>query len=299
MASVRALSSRVIYWPNRNVIGQPVPPAQGGYTEWVFAVLLWHLTNLITTGTLKKSLASSSVFEVPSSRNTSTKRNSSTTYEPISYLPSPSSSATATTPLCTRLYAHVLNNIGFDLFKIVVTNVGGITPHSPARENPGKTSPALADVPTPRFDQIDVEGMQAAICELGALPFLIGPKRGRMFPKGGKSEGIMVYYHFEGQRSMLFDAAFVPSGVEHANILSEIGRTAHWIRESFGHCKAIGAIGDGAGLVRNALGVPGVRLSRNDNVVVSYGVVTVGNGNSDLYSTGDFVKGEQGIGFCI
>ena len=49
----------------------------------------------------------------------------------------------------------------------------------------------------------------------------------------------------------------------------------------------------GADFVRNALAVPGVNLSGNDDVVVSYGVVTVGNGKSDLYSTGDFAKGKK------
>lgn len=52
----------------------------------------------------------------------------------------------------------------------------------------------------------------------------------------------------------------------------------------------------GANFVRNALAVPGVNFSAsvgNDDVMVSYGVVTVGNGNSDLYSTGDFAKGKK------
>ncbi len=106
-------------------------------------------------------------------------------------------------PVVYETYTNVLNNIDYDLSKIVARNVGGITPHSPARENPGKTSPALSQtyyfpkVPTiasrriailvaDGFDQANVEGMQGAIRELGALPFLIGPRRGPYLPQGRK-----------------------------------------------------------------------------------------------------------------
>ncbi|PBK83955.1 catalase-domain-containing protein [Armillaria gallica] len=295
------IKSNVNYWPNRNAIGQPVPPAQGGYAEYPQKVS--GIKQRVRGAKFQEHFNQAQLFYNTLAPHERAHLISALSFE-LSHCDD---------PVVYETYTNVLNNIDYDLSKIVARNVGGITPHSPARENPGKTSPALSQtyyfpkVPTiasrriailvaDEFDQANVEGMQGAIHELGALPFLIGPRRGRIFPKGGKSEGMMVDHHFEGQRSTLFDAVLVPSGVEHAKILSENGRTVHWIRESFGHCKAIGAIGDGAHFVRNALAVPGVNFSAsvgNDDVVVSYGVVTVGNGNSDLYSTGDFAKGKK------
>ncbi|KAK0443540.1 catalase [Armillaria borealis] len=280
------IKSNVNYWPNRNAIGQPVPPAQGGYAEYPQKVP--GIKQRVRGAKFQEHFNQAQLFY-----NTLTPHERAHLISALSF-----ELSHCDDPVVYETYTNVLNNIDYDLSKIV------------ARNNPGKTSPALSQtyyfpkVPTiasrriailvaDGFDQANVEGMQGAIRELGALPFLIGPRRGRILPKGGKSEGMMVDHHFEGQRSTLFDAVLVPSGVEHAKILSEIGRTVHWIRESFGHCKAIGAIGDGADFVRNALAVPGVNLSGNDDVVVSYGVVTVGNGQSDLYSTGDFAKGKK------
>lgn len=144
-------------------------------------------------------------------------------------------------------------------------NVGGVIPEEPARPNHGKKSVGLSQqdylpkspsIATRRiailvadgFNLAEVQTIRAALVSAKATTWIIGPRRGRVSSAGGvvgSEHGLMADHHFEGQRSTLFDAVFVPSGAEHVKALSENGRAVHWIREAFGHCKAIGAIGDG------------------------------------------------------
>jgi catalase len=43
----------------------------------------------------------------------------------------------------------------------------------------------------------------------------------------------------------LFDALFIAPGAKSAETLKKDGRVIHWVREAFGHCKIIGAVGEG------------------------------------------------------
>lgn len=107
------------------------------------------------------------------------------------------------------------------------------------------------------FDNIQVQALRAALASAKATTWIIGPRRGKIYPEGqslGSGDGITADHHFNGQRSTLFDAVLVPSGTEHAKALAKNGRAIHWVKEAFGHCKAIGGIGDGRSFItsRNA-----------------------------------------------
>ncbi len=75
----------------------------------------------------------------------------------------------------------------------------------------------------------------------------------------------------------MFDSVFVPGG-SHVQTLKKQGRVVHWVREAFGHLKAIGATGEAVELVKMACGVEGMNFSEkgSHDVVESYGVVTAG-----------------------
>ena len=169
-------------------------------------------------------------------------------------------------PVVYETYTKVLNNIDFNLAKQVALNVGGVVPDKPARENHGKATPTLSQLyyapkePTIKsrriailvadgFDLAQVEGLRAAIKAGMATSWVIGPRRGWVYPDGAEVGsglgGVWADHHFEGQRSTLFDAFIVPGGRKSAETLAENGRAIHWVREAFGHCKAIGAIGEG------------------------------------------------------
>jgi catalase len=155
-----------------------------------------------------------------------------------------------------------LNNIDFDFAKQIAISVGGTVPEKAARANPGRASLALSQqyyVPkeptiasrriaiiiADGFSATDVQAIRAILASAGAVNFVIGPRRGRINSGSGPCEIITTDHHFEGQRSTMFDAVFIPSGVEAAKALASNGRAVHWVREAFGHCKAICAIGEG------------------------------------------------------
>lgn len=168
-------------------------------------------------------------------------------------------------PQVYETYTKMLNNIDFNLAKSVAWKVNGIIPKEPARQNHGITSPPLSQLyyapkkPTiasrriailvaDGFNMVEVMAVRAMLGSQKATTWIIGPRRGTIYETlddKPDETGLVADHHFEGQRSTLFDAIYIPSGAEHARTLSESGRVLHWIREAFGHCKTIGAIGEG------------------------------------------------------
>ena len=158
-----------------------------------------------------------------------------------------------------------LNDINHDLAKAVALNIGGPVPEKPRSTNHGLTTKGLSQMeympstPTIKsrriailvadgFDLSVVQGMKAVILAGSALPFIIGPRRGDVYPAGKtheKGNGIAADHHYEGMRSTMFDGLFIPSGAECAKALAANGRTIHWVLEAFGHLKAIGGCGEG------------------------------------------------------
>lgn len=124
------------------------------------------------------------------------------------------------------------------------------------------------------FNLAEYEAVKGALSAAGAFCFTIGPKRQPVIPSSG-GKGVAPDHHFEGMRSTMFDSIYIPGG-EHVSTLMKQGRVVHWIREAFGHCKAIGATGEAVQLVHLACGVDGMVFSTNADVVDSYGVVTAG-----------------------
>jgi catalase len=195
-------------------------------------------------------------------------------------------------------YTKVLNCIDFEMAKNVARNVGSAIPDKPGRENHGKTSKSLSQlyyepkVPTiverriailveDGFDLEEVTAVRNALASAKARTFIIGPRRGQVYPSGVHADakkGIQADHHFEGQRSTLFDALYIPSGGRHIDRLANNGRVVQYVREAFGHCKAIGAVGYAVEFLREVVNLPGVEFQHGDSadVTSSYGVITTG-----------------------
>jgi catalase len=134
------------------------------------------------------------------------------------------------------------------------------------------------------FDKVAYSGIKAALTAAGALPFTIAPRRNKIYAAGedkSNSEGVQADHHLEGQRSTMYDSVFIPGGAKSIETLSKNGRAVHWVREAYGHLKAIGATGEGVDLVRLAVGIPGMEFSTAGDVVESYGVVTASKVDAD------------------
>jgi len=164
-------------------------------------------------------------------------------------------------PLVYKSAIPQLNEIDHEVAKAVAINVGADIPPEPKRkshrqravrisqmdfipEKPLIKSRRIAILVGDGFETDTVEGLRAALKLGSASTFIIGPRRGKIIGATG-TVSVMADHHFEGQRSTLFDALFIAPGSKSAETLRKDGRVIHWVREAFGHCKPIGALGEG------------------------------------------------------
>jgi catalase len=270
-ASHRINAGNVNYWPNRHNVGAPVPASLGGYEEWEFMTPPYN-ANVWFSRRFKqkvegiKQRVRGEKFQEHFNQ-AQLFYNSLAPHEKAHLVQAFSFELDhCDDPVVYKSYIHVLNNIDHDLARTIAINVGGDIPDAPARLNHGKKEPTLSQMhyipkkPTIASRRIavlvadgcnmtEIEAVRVALKSSLATTWIIGPRRGEVYPEGTdasmKGTGISVDHHYEGQRSTMFDAIYVPSGAEHAKALLSNGRTVHWIREAFGHCKAIGAVGEG------------------------------------------------------
>lgn len=222
-----------------------------------------------------------------------------------------------------------ISEIDLPLAQKVAQNVGAAeTPQKAPRPNKGHKAPGLSQTeyvpenPTIKsrrvailladgYDSLAFSSMKAAILAGGALPFVMGTKRQPIFAEGESSDsskGVTPDHYYDGQRSTMFDATFIPGGKKHVETLAKIGQIRYWIAETFGHLKALGAVGEAVELV--SMSLPNVSsydgskklefsgVSGGGGVVESYGVVTAGTipkpetfreGVEIVRNAGDFV----------
>ncbi|PGH12763.1 catalase A [Polytolypa hystricis UAMH7299] len=194
-----------------------------------------------------------------------------------------------------------ISEINLELAQAVATKVGAPMPEKSTRPitaekfknvSQAEINSKLAEHPIVKgrriailigdgYDSVAFTAVKTAALALGAIPVVIGTKRSPIHaahedPQAGK--GIIPDHQYDGQRSTMFDATFIPGG-RHVKQLDEIGQFRHWIAESFGHLKPLGAIGEAVNLVAQALSnLPSLELSSTSSthVVDAYGVVTAG-----------------------
>lgn len=290
------------YWPNRKEAVPPAKVSEGGYLEYPQKVA--GIKHRLKTKKFREHFNQAQLF-----------------YNSMS----PPEKAHITTALSFELdhcddpivYERMverLTDIDLELAQAVAVAVGGPTPSKAGRSNHGNVSKALSQtfvqpekpsIASRRvailiadgYDPIAYNGVKAALTAAKAFPFTIGPKRQPIFAadedKSGK--GVQPDHNLEGMRSTMFDSIFIPGG-SHIETFKKNGRAIHWVREAFGHLKAIGATGEGVELVRLACDLQGMQFSAagSQDVVDSYGVVTAGAAKPESFKeTLSMVKGAK------
>ncbi|KAJ7858839.1 catalase-like domain-containing protein [Mycena olivaceomarginata] len=294
------------YWPNRFDAGKPVPTNEGGFPD--FPHVVEGIKQRVRTPKFQEHYNQAQLFW-----------NSLAPHEQAHVIAAFSFELShCDDPVVYESYTKLLNNIDFELARAVATNVGGVVPEKPLRPNHGKKSAPLSQVHyapskpaiasrriailvADGFNGTEVAAVRAALASASATTWIIGARRGTIKPGEGLGDSISADHHFEGQRSTMFDAVFVPSGEEHAKALAGNGRVVHWVREAFGHCKAIGAIGEGVDFIRTAVGMSELQLhatGSSRNVVTSYGVVTAGSYTAGSAVVDALTIGPGGEGFA-
>ncbi|WP_067805388.1 catalase [Actinomadura formosensis] len=178
-----------------------------------------------------------------------------------------------------------LDHVDHDLAVRVAEGIGVEPPKTPVNANHGRTSPALSQANTPAdsvqgrkiailvadgADPAAVEMVGEALTEAGALCDVLAAKDGFVQAAGGGQ--VKVTRAMPTVASVLYDAVVVPGGEESVRALAQDGDAVHFVAEAFVHCKAVGALDAGIGLLERA-GITGVRFADGD-IVSDHGVVT-------------------------
>ncbi|PBP27854.1 catalase [Diplocarpon rosae] len=284
---------KVNYWPNRHSAIPPATAEQGAYLD--------HPQKVVAMKRRLLSVKFSEHFsQAQAFWNSMTPVEQSHITQALSFELDRCDDPVVYERMITRL-----TDISLDLARAVAEKVGGPMPSKEGRPNHGLKMKGLSmlDFSTEAqglpptiatrqiaiiigdgFRYVEYEAVKAALTAAGALVFTIGPKRAPVKSQEGKS--VIPEHHFEGMRSTIFDALYIPGG-SHIPMLAKQGRVIHWIREAFGHCKAIGATGEAVSLVRTAVGIEGMVFAtgnEDEGVVDCFGVVTAGG-----------VKGSDGL----
>ncbi|KAG6900665.1 hypothetical protein C0993_005898 [Termitomyces sp. T159_Od127] len=295
----------VNYWPNRQHVGQPVPPEQGGYVE--YAQKVQGIKQRIRGAKFQEHYNQAEYFLNSLAPHEKSHLINAFAFE-LDHCDD---------PVVYKTYVNkILPNVSLELARVVSEKVGGALPENPSNirkphekrsdrlsqmyylpKKPTIASRRIAILIADGFNSTEVQAVRTAFAGMAATTWMIGQRRGEVKADSGPS--ISVDHHFEGQRSTMFDALLIPSGVNHAKALAMNGRTVHWVREAFGHCKVIGAIGDGVSVVQHAVTLPELEFadpSGGDGIVNSYGVITTGKygvtgAASDIISIAAVPKG--------
>ncbi|KAK0622727.1 catalase-like domain-containing protein [Immersiella caudata] len=205
-----------------------------------------------------------------------------------------------------------LADIDLGLAQTVAEMVGGEAPTEAKRPNHGKRAKALSQFEFPpmktsiasrRIAILIADGYDAAaftaaygaISAALAIPLVIGTKRSKIVAADGTTS-IQPHHHLEGFRSVMVDALFIPGGEKSVVTLSKSGRAQHWIREAFGHLKAIGATGEAVDFVNKTIALPQVSVSSSGDAQESYGVVTLRQVSLSSFSEAvEIAKGATGF----
>lgn len=295
-------SGSINYWPNRKEAVPPAKPSEGGYVDYPEKVA--GIKQRMKSKKFKDHISQAQLFWNSQSPPEKAHLISALGFE-MDHCDDPIVYNRITERLC---------DIDLELAQAVAEKAGAPTPTKQGRPNAGKKSAGLSitaynaskpTVATRRvailvgdgYDPIAFNGVYAALKAAKAFPFVIGPKRQTVLAEGEKQggKGVQPDHHFEGMRSTMFDSIFIPGG-SHIETLRKQGRVVHWVREAFGHLKAIGATGEGVTLVKTACEVDGMTFSAtgSHDVVDSYGVVTAGTAKPESFKeTVNMVKGAK------
>ncbi|QYS98720.1 Catalase [Trichoderma simmonsii] len=273
---------KVNYWPNRFEAQPPATKEEGGYVDYPERVV--GIKERAKSAKFKDHFSQAQLFFNSLSEIEKSHMLAAFSFE-LSHCDE---------PIVYERLVKRLADIDLGLAQSVGKMVGGAVPDKAGQANHGKKAKGLSQmeylpdepiiasrrigiIVADGYDPIAFNAIYGAIQGAKAIPLVIGTHRSETFADGESQsgKGIVPDHHLEGQRSTMFDALFIPGGKQAIETLSKNGRALHYIREAFGHLKAIGATGEGVLLVEKALQLPTVVTSSDNEAVESYGVVTL------------------------
>ncbi|KAG2170227.1 hypothetical protein JADG_009966 [Aureobasidium aubasidani] len=289
----------VNYWPNRFEATKPATAQEGGYVDYPLKVS--GMKTRLRSKKFREHYNQAQLFY-----------NSMSEHEKMHIMNALSFELDhCDDPIVYKRMVERIADIDLDLAKGVAEMVGADIPEVAGRPNHGKKSKGLSQEDFPPenltiatrmvailiadgYDAVAYNAIKAGLAAQGALPFTIAPRRTPIYAAGESKDsgkGLAPDHNLEGQRSTMYDAIFIPGGADSIATLRKNGRALHYVREAFGHLKAIGATGEAVKFVQDACSLPGVEFSESNNVVDSYGVVTAAQTEASTFKEAiDLVK---------
>ncbi|KAJ5681646.1 uncharacterized protein N7477_001586 [Penicillium maclennaniae] len=273
----------VNYWPNRFETNPPAKPAQGGFTS--YPEKQQGIKARLLSDKFAEHYNQAQVFY-----------NSLSEIEKLHLAKAFSFELDhCDDPLVYKRMTERVAAVSLELAQTVAENVGGEKPSKALKPNNGATAKGLSQleympekptIETRRisiliadgFDYASYTAMKEALSSLGAFVFTIGAQRAGVTSESG--EKVIPDHFFNGMRSTLFDAVFVPGG-KHIETLAKNGVAKFWITESFAHLKPICGVNEAVAFISKQIALDEVEVAAQGTAVTeSYGVVTgYGDGN--------------------
>ncbi|KAJ6104315.1 hypothetical protein N7523_010635 [Penicillium sp. IBT 18751x] len=273
----------VNYWPNRFETNPPAKPAQGGFTS--YPEKQQGIKARLLSDKFAEHYNQAQVFY-----------NSLSEIEKLHLAKAFSFELDhCDDPLVYKRMTERVAAVSLELAQTVAENVGGEKPSKALKPNNGATAKGLSQleympekptIETRRisiliadgFDYASYTAMKEALSSLGAFVFTIGAQRAGVTSESG--EKVIPDHFFNGMRSTLFDAVFVPGG-KHVETLAKNGVAKFWITESFAHLKPICGVNEAVAFISKQIALDEVEVAAQGTAVTeSYGVVTgYGDGN--------------------
>lgn len=274
---------KVNYWPNRFEAQPPATKEEGGYVE--YAQKVEGIKERAKSAKFKEHFSQAQLFYNSLAEVEKTHLIAALSFE-LDHVDE---------PVVYERMTSRLADIDLGLAQAVAQMVGGPVPQKAGRPNHGQKAKNLSQfdflpekptIATRRvaiiiadgYDPLAFNAVKAALASQGAIPMVLAPRRSAIYSANedpSTGTGVQPDHHLEGQRSTMFDAIFVPGGAQSIQTLAQSGRALHYLREAFGHLKAIGGTGEALQLFEKAFQLPGVTLSSDGEAVESYGVVTL------------------------
>ncbi|MGI8508062.1 MAG: catalase [Gemmatimonadaceae bacterium] len=97
-------------------------------------------------------------------------------------------------------------------------------------------------------DAAAIASMKQALTSAGAIVKIVAPHGGMLTSADGKT--IPIDFSLLNASSVLFDALYIPGGEKSIAALQVSDKALHFVNETYKHCKAIAATGEGVGLLK-------------------------------------------------
>jgi len=120
------------------------------------------------------------------------------------------------------------------------------------------------------FDDVSLSAMVKALKSEGIQTKIVAPHGG--FIEGMRGGKIRVDFSFATIGSVLFDGACIPGGQKSVKTLLKLPEAVLFVNETYKHCKAVAALGDGAEIIQGVpwgIGKDFEGKDKEDGVVIS------------------------------